>query len=445
MRVVLGAAALVLAIIEGIYYLQGSATSETGWVLLLGLLASSAANYILRRDILYPAFMFSAVWSLAAAVYAFYPYEIDPLSWTTVSIFLGGNLCFSLGCALGNRPLGKHPAWFTARAKNAQPRRFLLLYSVLMVPLVAYSAMRLAGVYNLSPALFIAARETILASKSEGKAAYDNIFVSTAPTISISTALILLMEESDRWVVAAGIGAAVMLGLLTTGRVLLLLLFLGWMMLYLLKKSDRSILTMTKQMTAIAVVIALALTLVTLLTKNETQADNLGEKSGLEIAAGMTAIYIAGPLAGFDYVVRHPEAFADSPNNTFAQILAPLSVLGFHYEPPPEYDPFYPVPFLINVYTGYKNYYVDFGTTGCLIAFALFGFISGYLFHAASRGNQMATFFFAYLFYAMMFTPFQDVYHSFNRYMYLAMFGTIYFAVSRWMPTLSFVNSCVKR
>jgi oligosaccharide repeat unit polymerase len=434
MGMVLGSAALVFAIVEGVSYTECNATSLTSWILLLGLLASSIINYIPHRDILYPAFIFSAVWLLAAAVYTLYPYEIDPLSWSTISIFLAGNLCFSLGCAFGNRPFRKQPAWFTARAKNAQPRRLLVLYSVLMVPIVAYSAMKLAGVYNLSPAFFIAARDAIVASQTEGKPVYSNIFVAIAPTIAVSTAFILLMEESERWLVAVGIGAAVVLGLLTTGRVIWLLLFCGWMMLYLLKKSDRSVLAMANKITSITIVITLVLTLVTLLTKNETQVSHLGDKSGIEIAAGLTASYIAGPLAGFNYVVRHPEAFAKAPNNTFAQILAPLSAVGFRYEPPPEYDPFFPVPFPINVFTAYKNYYVDFGLMGCLIAFTFFGFISGYLFHSSLRGNQIATFFFAYLFFAMLFTPFQDVYHSFNRYVYAATFGVIYFGASRWMP-----------
>jgi oligosaccharide repeat unit polymerase len=434
MRVVLCAAALLLAIVEWIQYIRLSSTASAGWVLLIGLLVSMAVNYSISRDILYPGFMFSAVWSLAVAVYDFFPFDIDQLGWTTVCIFLGGNLCFSAGCAVGDRPLSKRPAWFTESARNNRPRRLLLLYSIVMVPLVAYSAMRMAGVYNLSSAFFIAARDAILLSKTEGRSVYGNLLVNGAPTISVSTAFILVMEENNRWLSAAGIGAAIMLGLLTTGRVVWLLLFCGLTMLALLQRPSRSILAMWKRLATTAMIIVLALMLVTLLTKNETQTEATGDKSGLEVAAGLLAYYIGGPLAGFDYIVRHPESFLDAPNNTFAQVLGPLSALGFRYTPPPEYDPFFPVPFPINVFTAYKNYYVDFGLMGCFAAFTFFGFISGYLFHSAKRGNQVAIFLFAYLFFAMLFTPFQDVYHSFNRYAYVTVFGLVYFCVSRCPP-----------
>jgi len=44
----------------------------------------------------------------------------------------------------------------------------------------------------------------------------------------------------------------------------------------------------------------------------------------------------------------------------------------------------------------------------------------------------MATFFSAYLFYAMLFTPFDDVYFAtFTRYIYVTAFGLAYFFVSR--------------
>ena len=428
MCVVLGVAVLILAIVEGVYYIQGSATVAAGWVLLLGLLAISVANYLISWDILYPAFMFSAVWSLAAAVYDFFPFEIDPISWTTVCIFLGGNLCFSLGCILGNRRWNNRPAWFTTRAENTQPRRLLLLYSIIAVPLVVYHAMRATGVYSISPTFFIALRQIVLARQSD----FRNIFLDYAPTVSVSTAFILLIEEHNRWLVAAGVGVTIVLGLLTTGRPILLLLFIGWMMLALLRKPNRSIRAMAMRLTWMAVVIVLVLTLVTLLTKRETQTENLDNKSGLEVAWGMTATYIAGPLAGFDYVVRRPESFEGYQNSTFAEIIAPLSALGFPVNLPPKDDPFLRVPFLINVFTAYKNYYIDFGMIGCFIAFSFFGFISSYLFRAATRGNQMATFFSAYLFYAMLFTPFDDVYFAtFTRYIYVTAFGLAYFFVSR--------------
>lgn len=437
----LGAAFFLGIIIEGIQYIDGNSTASPGWALATGLIASSAINYLIFRDILYPGFIFSAVWSVAAITYVFFPFEIDSLSWTTVCIFLGGNLCFSLGCFAGHRRLNDRPAWFTTPPGNAQPRRLLLLLSVIAVPSVAYSAMRLVGIYSLSSALFIALRDSILDHQTEGTAVYGNVLLSIAPTISVSTAFILLIEERRKWMMIAGLSAAIMLAVLTTGRSLLLLLFSGWVTLVLLRKPERSLRKMAKKLAVAGVLVAFALTLVPLLTKRETQGSLLTDKPALAVAGGLTAYYMAGPLAGFDYVVRHRGALKNSPNNTFAQFLTPLSVLGFRYNPPPAFEPFYPVPFLINVFTAFKTYYVDYGVTGCLVAFALVGFLSGYIFRSSTRGNRMAAFFYAYLSFAALFSPFQDVYHSFNRYLYVALFWFVYFYLSRKLPDLRLVRS----
>ena len=39
-------------------------------------------------------------------------------------------------------------------------------------------------------------------------------------------------------------------------------------------------------------------------------------------------MYIAGPLATFNYAVYHPEAFQGQPAAVFSQVLTPLSQLG---------------------------------------------------------------------------------------------------------------------
>ena len=384
----LGGAAMLVVALGGVQVI--GSINPGGWALLLGLLVISSANYFITRDVLYPAFMFSAVWCFAALVYVFFPFEIDPIGWSTVCIFLGGNLCFSVGCTVGNRPLSKRPAWFTAQTDNPQPRRLLLVYTILAVPLSIYATMKLAGVLNLSTAMFVAARQAVIETQADGRVVNSNVFVSMAPTIAVSNAFALIMEEGNRWVVAVGIGTTVVLGLFTTGRGIWLLLFLGWLMLALVRKRDRSVKVMAKQLVATALIILVSLTLATLLTKKETQKESLDGKSGLEIAGRLTACYIAGPIAAFNYVVQHPSEFKNESNNTFALILAPLSRVGLvRYKPLPAFDTFYPVPFQINAFTAFKPYYVDFGVTGCFVAFLIFGFISGSVFHAALRETEL--------------------------------------------------------
>lgn len=436
MPAMLGSALALLLILLVVLDVHNRSPALGASVLLLGFLASTVLNYLFSRDVLFPSCMFSAVWCLTSAVYVFFPSDIDPLGWKTVGTLLGGNLCFTAGCFLGDRPLSRRDPWWNSPCRNPQPRRILLLYSMVMVPVVAFNAMKLAGVYNLSPAFFIAARLAVVADQAAGVSIYHNPFVSTAPTVAVSTAFILIMEETDRRRIRIGIAAAIILGLLTTGRVIWLLLFCGWFMLAMMRRSDRSVRIIGKKFVIAGLLVVAALTLAPLLTKSETQSDGASDKSGLVTAANLAAAYIAGPVAGFNYIVYHPGAFSDQSNNTFSEILTPASRLGFRYVPPPPFDPFVWIPFPINVFTAYKLYYVDFGVGGCLVAFLTFGFISGYLFRAVIRGNRLAAFCFAYMYFALMFTPFQDSYHLFTRYAYMLSYGCLYFILSRRMPEI---------
>ena len=62
-----------------------------------------------------------------------------------------------------------------------------------------------------------------------------------------------------------------------------------------------------------------------------------------------------------------------------------------------------------------------------LVAFMLFGFIEGRLFYASVRGNRLAISCFAYLANALMFSTFDDFYHSFSRHLNIMIFLIGYF------------------
>ncbi len=428
---------LLLFLMSVVYFLSGGDSALPARVLLLVFILIAAINYLVRRDVLYPACMFSLVWCLSIAIYELFPYEIDPIRWPTVFIFLGGALFFSLGCALGARPIGRGHAWFTESSGNSRFRNFLLLYCTAMVPFSVYQTMKLAGMFAMSPAMFVAARQAVIDLQTESLAASTNVFLSMAPTIAVSTAFLLILEEKRKWVVSIGICVAILLGLFTTGRAIWMLLFCGWAILSLLRAPSRSLTKVGRKAAAAALLITLALTAVTLLTKTETQGQTSGERSGLEVAAGMTATYLAGPLAGFNFIVENPATFRDQPNETFALILGPLRSLGLRYTPPPHFEPFLPVPFLFNVFTAYKAFYVDFGAVGCSLALFLCGAISGSLFGAAVRGNKFASFALCYTGLAVILSPFQNSFILLYRYAYVALFGVAYFVVVPRLPRIT--------
>jgi len=422
--------------------INGNKASLPIHTLLWAFVLCSEINYLLRPDILYPAFIFSAVWVVSTAVYAWFPGQIDPLQWPAVLVVLSGVLSFSVGCILTARRIGAGHPWFANLPGNPKTLRVLLIYCLAMVPFATYATMQLAGTFNLSPAMFAAARQAVINVQSEGGGGtvWSSSMLDKAPTIAVSIAFILLIEKNRKWLTASAFGAAAILALLGTGRGLLLLLLCGSGFIILLRAHSRSLSTVGKYVAMAGIFVLLALTFHTLLTKSETQAGAAGGRSALDVAAELTVGNFAGPLAGFNAVVENPATFSDQSNNTFALLLSPLRVVGFRYHPPPPIDPFLSVPFLVNVFTAYKSFYVDFGPLGCCLAFLVCGIISGFLFASATRGNKFAILAFCYFVYAVVISPFQNSFILLYRYAYVALFGAVYFILIPRLPPITLLG-----
>jgi oligosaccharide repeat unit polymerase len=403
--------------------------------LLLVLTLFTYLNYRHAHDVLYPAFVMSAIWWFAIAAYVFCPLQLDPLSWATALVFAAGAASFSVGCLIGNTPIFGGAKRVSQVPGNPQVRALLVLYSALTVPWFLYDTARIAGTsFSLSSTFFIEARVAVVNSLRDDVVPYSNKLVSSAPLIAILTAFVLLMEEKRTWVKGVAIGVALLLALLTTGRVALLQLFAGGLALSLLRIPDRSLAAVSKKLIVSALIGLGLLVAVTFITKAETQTE---DGRSAQIVTDMTFAYIAGPLAAFDYAVRHPGVFANEINNTFASTLGPISAIsGAHFKVPPMVEPWVYVPVPLNVYTAYKPYYVDFGLLGCVVAFALFGYIHGALFRKALMGSPFARFLFAGLFFAIIFMPFTDSYSNVFRYVYLIGYGVFYFILLKQMPSL---------
>ena len=103
-------------------FLLLAVTPSPTTALLFGLLVLSYLNYLVGgRDVLYPAFTFTAIWAIVAALYRLFPIEIDSLGWKTVLIFLGGSTSFSLGALIGNRPLIRKKSEVREEEKSKLP------------------------------------------------------------------------------------------------------------------------------------------------------------------------------------------------------------------------------------------------------------------------------------------------------------------------------------
>jgi oligosaccharide repeat unit polymerase len=351
-------------------------------VLTIILLMLTILNYWISKDVLYPGFLFCLIWLSAASGYLLYPGEINPLGWRAAGTFIAGAMFLSIGCILGNRPLFRRsiPDFHAIRSTSATFGLLLLAYVAIICPFFFLDTVRLAGGFEWSPLFFIRARDAIVeVHRASDTPAYSNRILSTAPMTAILATWILMLGNHSRLTKVTCTAIALFMSILTTGRTGLLQLLCGCAVIILLRMRDRSFTAMRRTIALLAGGTLVLLTCITLLTKRETQGNDM-----MAAASTMTMSYIAGPLAAFDFGIHH-------------------------FEQSQHLDSFVSVPFYTNVYTAYRTYYLLLGNL-CSVPFLLFGAVHGFLYNGAVRGRKIAQFLMAYLYYALILSPFADAY-----------------------------------
>ena len=391
-------------------------------MMLFCFIGLAGINYVIGgRDVLYPAFIFCACWTLAIAVYLVCPIKIDDLTWRTVSIFIGGCASLTVGSKLGNRPMFPGKTWFTETARNHQGARALLLCSVALLIPFTVIRIRIAGVSPLSPTFLMSSK---VGAGDADISYYAALVLVIAPLLSVLTLWILMLERESKLLIGLAGFIAFFMCISGGQRGGLFRLLCGVFIIKLLRFPVRNLKAVGKYILMAGFGGFLLMVVLSLLVKQETQQAN-----GFQVALEMGATYIAGPLAGFNYQVTHPALFRDEPWNTFTQILGPFVKGGLiHMNLPVTNEEFVPIPFLFNVFTIYKPYYHDFGPFGCMVVLLLLGLVYGYIFCASVRGNRLTSFIFAIGSEELVMSIFHDSYnYQMTEYSFMLMFTLFYF------------------
>jgi oligosaccharide repeat unit polymerase len=425
----IGAAAVVLLAWAALFRPADAA-------LLLGLMAITYINYLVGgRDVLYPAFTYTAIWLLVSLAYVFCPIEVYRIGWKTVAIFLAGAASFSIGSKLGNRSIltsrkaDVKSLGIAPKEDNPQARNLLLGCTVLVTLIFLFLIVKIAGGISSISLQFLLTLNAP-GSPLEDAGAFTTIIAGSGGLLPVLTLWVFLMEEKRKWMIVVCVVCVALFPLFVTQRGLVMTALCGCITLVLLRKRDRSFRKMAMPLGFAALGAVLLMTLMSLTKFWAHAPDGFSPTTG-------AWMYITGSFPAFDYAVYHPEAYEAQPAAVFAQVLTPLSRLHliryrtFLEETGSGLDKFVFVPFGANVYTAYKPYYEDFGAMGCFASFALFGFIEGYLFYRAIRGGSIAVFFLAHLSGALMFSTFDDSYHGFSRHLNVLIFAVGYFWVMK--------------
>lgn len=389
-------------------------------------------NYRAQRSVLYPPFIFCAIWLLDLGVIRSHLIELDPIHGNTLLIVAAGAAAFSAGGILaGLTPralLRIHIHLFPSRPKRPPDffRKALMIALLCGLPFVAYQEWRSLELQGGSSLILVQVRIALVEAARSGEQSFPIAMLSYFVGIATSASMLFATEKTDRNFRVVTLVAFIAC-ILNTGRTGLLILISGLSAISLLRKKQESLrgaMRLLRWPTALFV----ALFILLAFTNKNTEGMSGGV---VGIATSSLLSYMAGPLAAFDAVVQDPAHFSMATSHTFKYPLRLAAMLHLvNYTRPPAFDSYVPVPFPINVYTVFKFYFVELNIVGTLVLMLFIGLLHSLLYLKARQGGKFSTYLFAYSMYPILMVIFDDQYYQLGMYLIASVYGLLYFLIA---------------
>jgi oligosaccharide repeat unit polymerase len=375
---------------------------------ILALCLLTAINYkFAGKALLYPALVFSAVWTLDLTLLAVSGNLFYPVLPETLVIFLCGVLAFSVGCWLAVFPAATPPVR-SIEFQASSNRIITVLLSIVLIiaPFYYHWLSNLVGEGGNSPFLLLVRSAT---QEMMGTSAAFTFF-GTVAELSRIVAMMAFWEREKfpRRSVLAITVALVMTG--ATGQksgplmLVISLICIDWIRTRRLKW--KLLATMALIMIGVATMVEFYVHL-----GGESFSANLGALFRQFI------LYGSGGLVGFDRIVRQPNVIPQF-NPIYVTILRVIRRLGGQADIPEVADfvNIGPGGFQDNVYTMFWSY-LDFGYFGMLITIAVLGFITTLIYKRALAKSHMFMFLYATLVFSVVFSIFTEFFVSMIYYL----------------------------
>lgn len=411
------------------------------FISLLCLVQLTAFNYRAgRKNVLYPPFLFSLIWLVVLSLYFLLfivpLIQMSTLGGRTLFIVVGSAVAFTAG-GLVFRPRKYSPVIGEPLSRESIWKKVLFFISLAALPAFYFEIRNLAAAGGLDGFL-VSARAAMLDQLSSGEPQFGNPLNTIAPLLAIFVAFIFVIEMRDwrkeRVWVLVSVLSALSFCILTTGRTGILKLVAGLTGICLLKARRFSLQRAWSffrwPLVAFLILFMILIPFVKDLTT--ISGGDIGQA-----AAQLSVGYIVLPIAGFDYMLYHPEEHEFGPNHTFREFVQVAAAFSrASYTPPPN-DGYLEVPLFTNVFTVFKAFYFDFGVVGLLIIMFLLGIGHTWLFWKALKGVPFYVFLYAMSLYPLIMIAFDETYSLFAHYLAEIAFAVLYFKVLRKAPVVT--------
>lgn len=394
-------------------------------IVLLFLLA--VVNFIIgKRVLVYPPFVYSAIWTVALAVIWIAGNLYYPLSTKTLGVFISGGCAFSIGAGIAlTLPIANLPVRANLPAVSNRLLTLLVLIVIAGAPFAVLWIVR-AVLADPTNNFLVSARGTVF-GRDQGIGA---VLVRNFLILAAAVALLAFREnESAKKRSFLAIFAAIVLTFLTGARntfipLIFSLLYVDWMRNRKIRWKLLFVLTF----------VLLVLSSITAVFFGKAGADpNTSLKQNAAPVLSGIVEYATAPLVAYDQVVRSPSIVPH-----FMGVSSFVTHLMYRFdssfrEPFSDmdwYDTYVcisPVECQMNVFTIYFSY-IDFGFFGMLGILTFLGVLVTSVYRYASRGHPIAILMYALLFSAVILSIFQEYFFDYANYLLkcLLVFWSIY-------------------
>ena len=384
-------------------------------------------NYRAQRSVLYPPFIFCALWLFVLTVIRLDLLDFDPLHDNTLEIVAVGALSFSFGGLLaGLTPrelLRIH--LFPLKPKRTPDflRNTLIVLLLCGLPVMFYQTWRLSNSQGYGFNL-MQARAGLMESIYSGEKTPLRVVGYFTLMTSLASFLLATGKKDRQFWIATLI--AFIVCILNTGRASLLQFISGLSAIHLLQSKQESL---RGAMRLLRWPVALIVTLfIGLIFTNKNTEGMTGGATG--IATYFVVAYIIDPLGGFDHVVQNPAHFVSAGNYTFYFPLHLADRLHLiDYSRPPVIEDISYVPFPTNVYTVYERYFIELGLIGTLVLLFFFGLLHSLLYLKAKQGGRFSIYLLGFSMYSVLMVTFVDAYDAIPTYLFAITYGLLYFLI----------------
>jgi oligosaccharide repeat unit polymerase len=397
-------------------------------------------NYWLSRSVLYPPFLFCSMWLLDVSLYRMNLIETDPLHTNTLGFLALGGVLFSSGGLLAmlvpKDLIATRLVLTRFPARNKVVKYLVILFLFCGLPLLLRNMLGMAA-QGTGSTIFQRARTGGVDAANSATAAGGFSLAAYFILWPYYAASLFLIERRDKcfWLMTA---IAFLAGLLSTGRLPVLMLMSSLTGAYLITSNRQTFLAALK-FVRIPIILFFCLYFgLTFLNKDTSVYE--GGIAGILLF--FLVSYIVGPTAALDYFMQHTREYAAAPHHTFKFFLGIAARLHLYQAPlQGGFPDFIMVPYPTNVYTVYRDYILDFGLYGALIAVVLMGLFQTLVYRKARTGSELGIYFFSITLFAAFMAPFSDEYSAFGSYIDALLFAAIYIILRsipmRVLPRLS--------